>query len=193
MITITRTALHAHGSLDELARRIDRRLPGAPAEDAPLPLGQVIALVGVEDALWACLALPEHASIWRRFATDCVERVRPLLGAEGLRALEVARRYAAAEASADELVAAHEAARVAAQRMCSVTQDAAQRAAVAAAATAHPDAAWGAYEGAWAAAYAEAVAVAERALAHPRDRDLAYLATRQWQADRLRELCQTAP
>jgi len=117
-----------------------------------IPLSLILEVNGLDDALWALVAVPkaQKATRDRRarlFACACAERVLPLYEAkypEDNRvrsSIECARLFANGEATADKLAAARDAAWAAARA-------AARDAAWAAARAAARDAAWAA---AWAA------------------------------------------
>jgi hypothetical protein len=146
-------------------------------KDTPITLLQIIDANGIEDTLWAFRAVADECSqamdeLSRRFACRCVRETRiddertcwDLLGDDRSRtAVEVAERFAAGEATDDELTATKDEA-WAASRDAVGDADAAWAAARAAAwaISRNPalDAAWAS---AWAAAWA-AVGAADAAL-----------------------------
>jgi hypothetical protein len=92
--------------------------------DTPIGLDVVCELLGLSDARWALrCVLPgqvaERDRFARRFACDCAERVLPLFeqarpdDPRPREAIATARRFAAGEATPDELAAAWDAARAA--------------------------------------------------------------------------------
>ena len=134
--------------------------------DTPVPLGEVLKVCGLDDALWCLRAIIEPADKEiRLFACDCAERVLPIFekaypkDKRPRQAIEVSRRFALGQATKEELEAAWEAA----------------RATLAAAGTAWEAARVAAWEAARAAAL-EAARVAARE------------AERQWQKERFLEL-----
>jgi hypothetical protein len=76
-------------------------------DDEALPFARIVEICGLDDALWATQASPEHDREWRLFAVWCARRVQHLMqDARSIAALDVAERYALGNATADELAAA---------------------------------------------------------------------------------------
>ena len=116
------------------------------ADDDPLPYADIVRINGIDDALWACRAEPQHGREWRQFAVWCARKVQHLMtDPRSIAALDVADRYANGDATATELDAAWDAA-----AWDAVAWDAARAAVRAAAWAAARDATWAA--AAWAAA-----------------------------------------
>jgi len=135
--------------------------------DTPIPLLKILDTNGLDDALWALRAVPEHEKalrdrLAREFACDCAERVLPIFerqcpnDARPRTDIAVARRFAAGAATDAERAAAWAAraaawdARAAARAARAAARDAgdAARAARAAARDARA-AAWAAGDAAW--------------------------------------------
>ena len=93
------------------------------ADDEPLPYAKIVEINGVDDALWACKAEPQHAKEWRLFAVWCArEALKYTNDWRPVNAVNIAERYAHGMASADAMGAA-----------CGAASDAASDAAWAAA------------------------------------------------------------
>lgn len=79
------------------------------SEDQPITFEQGIQSNGLDDALFALRAVPEHSALWRHFAVDCAERVRHLMtDPRSVNTLRVARQYAMGMVSDEELAAARD-------------------------------------------------------------------------------------
>jgi len=116
------------------------------ADDKPLPYAEIVRINGIDDALWACRAEPQHAREWRLFAVWCGRKVQHLMtDPRSIAALDVAERHAIGEATHTELAAAWVAAWAAAW---GAADAAALATAGAAALAAAGDAAWAAARGA---------------------------------------------
>ena len=113
---------------------------GYTEETQPIPLTEALESNDLDDTLWALRAvLPsermERDKVARLFAADCADRVLPLYEARvpgdprPRQAVNVARRYALGEATAEELVAAGAAAGAAARAAAWAAAGAAARAA----------------------------------------------------------------
>jgi Imm-5 like putative immunity protein len=190
MLTTTLALLHAAGACTARYRHLCAALGGAATygKDTPISLTRILDTNGLDDALWALCAVPEHEIPLRDrlapvFACDCAERVLPIFererpgDARPRHAIAVARRFAAGQATNKERAAALAAAGAAARA-------AAGAAAEAAAGTA----AWAAAE----AAAGDAARAAARTAARAAAGDAARAAERQWQAVRFRELLEAA-
>ena len=113
------------------------------ADDEPLPLTTILDSNGLDDCLWALRTVPEHDSLWRKYAVWCARQVEHLMTDErSKQALDVAWRHAEGKATNEELDAAALAAEAAAD----------------AAAGAAREAAWAAWESAAREAAADAAA-----------------------------------
>ena len=163
MLTTTLALLHTAGACTARYRHLCAALGGATVygKDTPIPLTRISDANGLDDALWALCAVPQHETadrdrLARIFACDCAERALPIFERERpgdtrpRAAIAVARRFAAGGATRAELAAAGAAAGAAARAAAGA---AAGDAAWAAAGDTAPDAAWAA---AWAAAGAAA-------------------------------------
>jgi hypothetical protein len=74
-------------------------------EETPVTFRQIYESNGYEDTLWCFQTIDKkYYPIIRHFAVDCAERVKPLMSdPRSIEALEVARRFADGEATAEEL------------------------------------------------------------------------------------------
>ena len=116
MITTTLNRIREHGPCSEGWFKLLAGLGKTTADDEPLPYSRIAEINGIDDALWACRAEPQHSKEWRLFAVWCARQVEHLMTDErSLAALNVAERYANGEASDKELAAAWAAARDAAR------------------------------------------------------------------------------
>ena len=170
MITTTLNRIRA---CDPCASGWSKLLAGlgkTAADDERLPYAEIVRINGIDDALWACRAEPQHAREWRLFAVWCARKVQHLTtDHRSAAALDVAERYANGEATDTELAAARAAA-----------WDAARAAALAAAGSARAaawDAAWvaagSARAAAWDAAGSARAAAWDAAWAAARDEQTA--------------------
>jgi len=185
MLTTTLKLLREHYACDARYRALCDALGGAKkyGDRTPIPLERILDLNGLDDAAWALRAVPasqraERDRLARLFACDCAERVLPIFEAaypddkRPRRAIEVARRFVAGDATKEEMVAARGAARDSAWAVVAAAWTAS------AAARASGGAAWDDREA------ARAARVAARAA-----RDAAWDdwdAERDWQEKRLR-------
>ena len=81
------------------------------ASDEPITYARLLDVLGLDDALWCCRAEPDLAPLWRRYAVWCARQVQYLMiDSRSVAALDVAERYAAGQASDEELSAAWSAA-----------------------------------------------------------------------------------
>jgi hypothetical protein len=144
VITTTLNRIRAHRPCNDRWRKLLAGLGKTEQDDKPLPYSRIVEINGIDDALWACRAEPQHSKEWRLFAVWCARQVGHLMEDErSKRACDVAERHANGEATDEELAAAWDAA-----------WDAARAAAWAAARAAARDAAWDAARAAaWAAAW----------------------------------------
>ena len=143
MITTTLNRIREHGPCEDGWKKLLAGLGKTTADDEPLPYAKIVEINGIDDALWACRAEPQHSKEWRLFAVWCARQVEHLMEDErSCAALNVAERHANGEATDKELAAAWAAA-----------WDAARDAAWDAAWDAARDAAWAAaWDAAWDAA-----------------------------------------
>ena len=147
MLTTTFARLRRAGACTDRYRHLAKALGGVTAwgKDTPIPLLTILSHNGLQDALWALVAVPEPEiplRDWmvRQFACDCAERVLPILEREypgdvrPREAIAVAPRYAVGASSEAERAAAESAAWTALGRLAAVAAAlAAESAAVAAA------------------------------------------------------------
>ena len=81
------------------------------ADDEPLTYARIVEINGIDDALWACRAEPQHAKEWRLFAVWCARQVEHLMDdPRSVAAINVAERFAHGMATQTELAAAGDAA-----------------------------------------------------------------------------------
>jgi hypothetical protein len=65
------------------------------ADDEPLTYADILRINGLEDALWACQAEPQHDKEWRLFAVWCARQVQHLMtDSRSINAIDVAENYA---------------------------------------------------------------------------------------------------
>jgi len=117
------------------------------ADDEVLPFSVIVESNGLDDALWCCQVEPQYDKEWRLFAVWCARQVQHLMTDQrSIDALDVAERFAAGEATEEELADARRAAEAAVGAAW-----AAARAAWAAYAVWDAEAAWAACDAARAA------------------------------------------
>ena len=123
MLSTTFALLRQHDACEGGYRKLARHLGGIAAygKDTPIPLLTILESNGLNDCLWSLRAVPaeqeeDRDRIARLFAIDCAERSlvnwgqfsrddrRPQMS------IEVARRFAEGQATAEELSAAWSAA-----------------------------------------------------------------------------------
>lgn len=151
MIYTTLNAIRAHSPCKESWEKLLAGLGKKKADDEPLPFATIVEICGIEDALWATSAAPEHEKEWRLFAVWCARKASKHSDDwRVVHAVQIVERYAHGMASKEQLDAASDAASDAAR---AAWGDAASDAAGAAAWAAASDAARAA---AWAAARAAA-------------------------------------
>ena len=107
MITTTLNRIRACAPCAEGWVKLLAGLGKTEADDEPLPYAEVVRINGIEDALWACQAEPQHAREWRLFAVWCARRVQHLMtDPRSIAALDIAERHANGTATDAELDAA---------------------------------------------------------------------------------------
>ena len=153
MITTTLNRIREHSPCEDELTNLLAGLGKTAADDEPLPFATILAINGLDDALWCCRAEPQHEKEWRLLMVAYARRVEHLIiNPKAKNAIDVAERYANGKATDEELYAASA---VAMDAASAVARDAAWAAAYAAA----RDAAWAAasavaMDAAWAAASA---------------------------------------
>lgn len=160
MIGITLQKIRDHSPCADGWRKVRATKEGL-AYDVEFPLLDVLESNGMDDTLWCLRCLPEHSSLWRRYAVWCARQVEHLMtDPRSLAALDVAERHADGLATDAELRAAGAAARAASWAATGAAWSAGDAAAAAAREVAWDaalDAAWdalGAVRGAVAASLA---------------------------------------
>ena len=144
MITTTLNKIRKHLPCKEGWEQLLANLGKTKADDEPLPLTTILDSNGLDDCLWALRTVPDHDSLWRKYAVWCTRQVEHLITDERSKlALDVAWRHSNGEATDEDLDAAGVAAGVAAR---DAAWDAARAAAGVAARAAAWDAAWAAQE-----------------------------------------------
>jgi hypothetical protein len=155
MIKITLNQIKAHNPCEDGWAEIQaaNHLHGGDY-DKPFPLSAALDTNGLSDVLWSLRCLPEHNSLWRKYAVWCARQAQHLMTDQrNIDALDVAWRHSDGLATDEELAAASAAAWDAASAAAwPAAWDArvARVAAWAAARVARP-AAWDARVAAWAA------------------------------------------
>jgi len=111
MITTTLNRIRAHGPCKGGWTKLLAGLNKAQPDDEPLPYAEIVAICGLDDALWCTRAEPQHAATWRLYAVWCARQVAHLMtDPRSLAVLDMAERYAHGEATDEELTAAWDAA-----------------------------------------------------------------------------------
>ena len=170
----TLNKIREHSPCTDGWEKLLKHLGKTQADDEPLSILTILDSNGLNDAIWCLRAVEGYDKEIRLFAVWCARQVQHLMtDKRSLDALDVAERYANGEATQDELVAAGDAAWVAAR-------DAASDAARSAAWSAARDAAWSA---AWSAARDAAWEARSAA------RAAAWKAARAKQEAELRRIC----
>ena len=180
MFYTTLNRIREHGPCEPGWKKLLHYLDKTGADDEPLSMLTILEANGIQDAIWALLAIDDCPEI-RLFTVRCARQVQHLMAdPRSIDALDIAEQYAVGNASDDELDAARAAAEAAAEAAAgdaarAAAWDAAGAAAWAAARAAARDAAWDAV---WGAAWDAA-----RAAAWVAARDAAWDAARAAQHD----------
>ena len=154
-ITTTLNRIAAQGPCSDGWRRLLKGLGKTRADDDVLTYARIVEINGIDDALWACRAEPQHAKEWRLFAVWCARQVEHLMDdPRSVAAINVAERFAHGMATQGELDAARDAAwnavwSAASSAASSAAWSAASSTASSAASSAASNAAW---DAAWSAA-----------------------------------------
>jgi hypothetical protein len=97
MITTTLNRILAHNPCGQPEgsttgwRKLLAGLGKTEADDEPLPYARIVEINGLDDALWACRAEPQHAREWRLFAVWCARQVQHVMkDPRSIAALDVA-------------------------------------------------------------------------------------------------------
>ena len=107
VITTTLNRIRAHKPCADGWRKLLAGLGKSEPDDKPLAFAQIVRINGLEDALWATRAAPEHDRAWRLYAVWCARQVQHLIPDPRVSAaIDVAERFANGAATADELAAA---------------------------------------------------------------------------------------
>jgi hypothetical protein len=115
-ITTTLNRIRANLPCSSGWERLLKGLGKTQADDEPLSYLTILEHNGLDDALWALRAEPQHERIWRHMACDFADTVRHLRPhADCTKAVQVARLYADGYATTVEMDAARVAARAAAR------------------------------------------------------------------------------
>jgi len=140
MLFTTLRRIQAHNPCKSGWKKLLTGLSKTQADDEPLAYAKIVEINGLDDALWACRAEPQHDRTWRLYAVWCARRVQHLMNdPRSVAALDVAERHAMDAATDEELLAAREAAWAAARE---AAWEAARAAAWEAARAAAWEAAW---------------------------------------------------
>ena len=106
-ITTTLNRIAAQGPCSDGWRRLLKGLGKTRADDDVLTYARIVEINGIDDALWACRAEPQHAKEWRLFAVWCARQVEHLMDdPRSVAAINVAERFAHGMATQTELAAA---------------------------------------------------------------------------------------
>ena len=112
MITTTLERIRSHGPCAEGWEKLLAHLGKTKADDDPLPYAVIVESNGLDDALWCCIAEPQHEKEWRLYAVWCARHVQHLMTDQrSIHALDAAERYANGNATDKELTNARNAAR----------------------------------------------------------------------------------
>ena len=192
MITTTLNKIRRAKPCKEGWEQLLANLGKTKADDEPLPLTTILDSNGLDDCLWALRTVPEHDSLWRKYAVWCARQVEHLITDERSKlALDVAWRHAEGKATDEELEAAAAGAAACGAEAASATSAAAARAAWGSAArSSEAPAVWAAERAAWAERAAERAAWAERAAERAAwaAREASWAAAREKQETKLRTI-----
>lgn len=192
MITITLEKIKAHNPCESGWKKLLASKGGDKADmAAQFPVTDILDSNDLDDTFWALRCLPEHSSLWRKYAVWCARQVQHLMTDQrSIVALDVAWRHSEWLATDEELNAARAAAGAAAGAAADAATDAARTAAWAAADAAWDAARGAAWDAAWAAAWAAADAAdaAGAAARTAADAAAARTAARDAQKSKLREI-----
>lgn len=115
-ITITLNKIKSHNPCEEgwLAILAGQGKTEAGPDDVEFPLAAALESNSLDDVLWAMRCLPEHNSLWRKYAVWCARQVQHLMtDSRSVAALDVAWRHSEGQATDEELATAGAAARAA--------------------------------------------------------------------------------
>ena len=116
MITTTLNKIRSAKPCKEGWEQLLANLGKTKADDEPLPLTTILESNGLDDCLWALRTVPDHDSLWRKYAVWCTRQVEHLITDERSKlALDVAWRHSNGEATDEDLEAAGDVARDAAR------------------------------------------------------------------------------
>ena len=106
-ITTTLNRIRAHNPCHDGWSKLLAGLGKTRADDEPLSYSRIVEINGIDDALWACQAEPQHAKEWRLFAVWCARQVEHLMDdPRSVAAINVSERFAHGMATQGELAAA---------------------------------------------------------------------------------------
>jgi hypothetical protein len=107
MITTTLSRIREHSQCKDEWANLLAGLGKTTADDEPLPFTTILAINGLDDALWCCRAEPQHEKEWRLLMVAYARRVEHLNTNPNVKnAIDVAERHANGEATNGELHAA---------------------------------------------------------------------------------------
>ena len=107
MITTTLNRICEHSQCKDEWANLLAGLGKTTADDEPLPFTTILAINGLDDALWCCRAEPQYAKEWRLLMVAYARRVEHLNTNPNVKnAIDVAERHANGEATNGELHAA---------------------------------------------------------------------------------------
>jgi hypothetical protein len=107
MITTTLNRILEHYQRSNEWANLLAGLGKTAPDDEPLPFTTILAINGLDDALWCCRAEPQYAKEWRLLMVAYARRVEHLNTNPNVKnAIDVAERHANGEATNGELHAA---------------------------------------------------------------------------------------
>ena len=126
MITITLEKIKAHNPCKSGWKKLLASKGGDKADmAAQFPVTDILDSNDLDDTFWALRCLPEHSSLWRKYAVWCARQVQHLMtDTRSIVALDVAWRHSEWLATDEELNAARAAARAAAWAAADAAADA---------------------------------------------------------------------